>query len=887
MDQVKENQEWHIVIIASFVIVLFCSLLNFILYAGLIDRVIFSLYFLGFTLLPLILYGIDRYSGFFTKTGGITISGWIALLLNALFCLKMASSPGILNVFSSVFTLMMAYFCLIVLRQALFKNNTIEVSSTPAIKIAASAVVLAIVLLGFWNTFVEHMWFDAYDGIAIEIPHWGGWPAAIVVMFAVLSGYVLGRLKAKSDAGHSGWTLAVCLSPLLLFSVQSAFDLDHYDAFVGPAIAVLHGRIPLMDVFSQYGLGYLLFTMAFLVLPNTYAVCASIVSLVNIGAFVVYLLILRILIKNPFQFSLIGIVSVFGVYFSNEISMNVFPSAVGFRYLPAMLFVYFLISERDSERNKLNEKVNFFILCLNAFWSIECLIFYCLIAGFYRWLMTYSIRSVFVSIFRLFYQLLFVFLVFFTLYFLLFKQFPNYNIYLEHPLSYLSGRHDEGSFTKRIEQFTGRYLFFVPPALMSITLFFWSIFISKKKSKCFTLNSLYLVNFSGVIFFVYIAIHSFVYHLKMQWILFLPIFFGTIFFVKEESENDLFKFLSIFVAWVTCVIFFCVFVVRIVYLPPSNVGVNDALIYHLIHFKKEVFKNFWYNINNFCNYQNYKKDNNSRIFFRPYPYSCKKYGFHNEIKSIVEKYYKNTNKSMIFSVSAVEVLFENHKFHPIFVNPMNDVSVDATQYKLVEQKVNNIKNGDIVIVEKGIGLDRFQADILRMLWKKFGFYKIDETPNLKVFKLTNKVSNGSPWFLNKTNFVSYLGKNGFVNYREPLNMKNVDLQNYFYHGDVMTIEMDFDQPFLVNAIKFWHLFNTKDILKYRFFSDDQIKNFNVLVSEDRKKWDMLISESNYFVSDKKYYYKDIAPIKTKYVRLNILMDNPRIMIPNLEIFGTN
>lgn len=887
MDKTEKNREWRIVVLSSFVVVVFFGLLDFIFYENLINQGVFFLYLFGFTLLPLALYGIDHYSGFFTKTGGITISGWVALLFNLLFCFKMALSPEVLSLSSGVFNLIMAYLILIILRGSLFKNNTIEISIGPTATVVASAAVLVIILLGFLNTFIEHMWFDSYDGIAIEIPRWGGWPAVLVGVFAVFSGYILWGTGRKNADKCPAWTLWICVSPILLFSMQTSFDLDHYDAFVGPAIAVLHGRIPLLDVFSQYGLGYLLFTLAFLVLPNTYAVCVGIVSLVNIVAFVVYLLILRTLIKNPYHFSLIGIVSVLGVYFCNSMSVNVLPSSLGFRYVPAMLFLYFLVQDKEEDEDKLTRKINIGLLLLNAFWSIECLIFYFLIAGFYCWLKTHAIRAVFKSLAELFAKLLLAIMVFCGLYFLLFKQFPSYGIYLEHPLSYLTGRHDAGSFTQGIGQFTGRYLFFLPMVLVSMMFFYCSMFFPKKNNINPILNRLYLVNFSGVIFLVYIAVHSFVYHIKTEWILFLPTFFGAVFLVKEESRNAFFRFLSTMVAWMTCLMFFCVFLTRIVYVAPSNTGVNDALIYHLIHFKKEVFKNFWYNINHFCNIQHYSKDRNDRIFVEPFQYACKKYGFHQDMNRVIEKYYKNKKEALIFSVSVVEVLFEHNKYHPIFINPMNDISVDATQRDIVLQKIGLIKEGDVVVVDKNIGLDLFQKNVLALLWRKFGFDKIEETPNLWVFKLSGKLNHESPWFLSKRNFTSYIGRNAQVDYRQHLNVKNTDVRSYFYRGDVMTIELDFDTPFLMTAVKFWHLFNSKDIIKNRFFSDDEIKNFNILVSRDRKKWDMLVSENNYFINDKKYYYKDITPITTKYVRLNVLMDNPKIIIPDLEIFGEN
>jgi hypothetical protein len=881
----KESKEWGVVLIGSFVFILFCGLLQVIFYENLIKNGIFYLYFIGFSLFPIFLYIIERYSGFFTKSGSLTISGWVVLVFNLLFFFRMSLSPDLHGLFFGVFFLIMASFILLILREALFEKNNSEVTLGPTGTIVMSAAIFGIFLLGFLNTFVEHMLFDSYDGIVAEIPNWGGFPAILMCVFAIFSAYVLSKNGSEGEEKHRTCTLFVCFTPLLLFSIQAPFDLDHYDAFVGPAIAVLHGRIPLIDVFSQYGLGYLMFTLAFLILPNTYVMCATLVSLINIVTFISYLLILRTLIKNPYQFTLVGIVSVFGVYFCNSMSMNLLPSSLGLRYFPAMIFLYFLVQGKNEGENKLKRNQNIVFLLLNAFWSIECLVFYFLIAGFYCWLKTHKIKSVFSTLMGLFAQLLLAVMVFCGLYFLMFKQFPRYDVYIAHPLSYLTGRHDSGSFTENIGQFDGRYLFFFPMAFLSIIFFYYSLMIARKNNENPVLNKLYLVNFSGIVFFVYVAVHSFVFHIKAEWILFLPAFFGALFFVKEKSIHFFFRCLSTILIWITVLVFFCILVVRIVYVMPSNSGPNDALLYHLIHYNKFIFKNFGYNFTHFCNNQNYRNDNGVKIFVNTFQYACKKYDFHEEMHEIIERYYKTKKEAIIFSVSAVEILFEHNKYHPIFVNPMNDISVDVTQKNMILKKIDLIKYGDIIVVDKNVGLDLFQLNILKELSGRFGFGQVEETENLWVLELNDKKNSNADEFLSKRNFRSYFGSNHKVNYHPSSYIKNVNIRDYFYHGDVMTIQMDFDEPFLITAIKFWHLFNSKDILKNKFFSDDEIKNFNVLVSEDKKKWNMVVSENNYFINDKEYYYKEITPIMAKYVRLNVLIDKPNIIIPNIEVFG--
>ncbi|MEY3182920.1 MAG: hypothetical protein RLZ35_905, partial [Pseudomonadota bacterium] len=196
-------------------------------------------------------------------------------------------------------------------------------------------------------------------------------------------------------------------------------------------------------------------------------------SVVNIGAYIVYLLILRRLIRSPWQFACVGISSVVGIAFCNPLSLTMLPSALGFRYLPSMLFLYYLISAKNDTipDDKLSSKTAIGLLYLNALWSIESLIFVLAIAGFYEWIKYHDIKQVFKTLCRLLLRLTVFTLVFFVMYWVFFKQFPRYDVYLEYPFSYLTGRHDEGAFTDRVGYLSDRYLFLLPMALVSFVLF--------------------------------------------------------------------------------------------------------------------------------------------------------------------------------------------------------------------------------------------------------------------------------------------------------------------------------------------------------------------------------------------------------------------------------
>ncbi|MEY3182919.1 MAG: hypothetical protein RLZ35_904 [Pseudomonadota bacterium] len=266
MEAIKQRDgysEWRIVTSCSFVAVLFLGIIPFLIFGNFFQKGLFLAYVYGFTLLPLGLYLIERYSGFFDKQGDITASGWVAVCLNALFFSYILLSENIFSLSNAIFYLSTCYLLLFILRSALFKAPASHYRIEPNMAFVASVLVAGIASLGFLNTFVVDIWFNLQNGIVVDIAQWLNKPMAFILLFAVVSAVILYRQAPADDKESPWWINLVYLSPLLLFNIPSSFDLIHYDAYIGPAIAVLHGKIPLIDVFCQYGLSYLLFTLVF------------------------------------------------------------------------------------------------------------------------------------------------------------------------------------------------------------------------------------------------------------------------------------------------------------------------------------------------------------------------------------------------------------------------------------------------------------------------------------------------------------------------------------------------------------------------------------------------------------------------------------------------
>ena len=537
-DRIGSPEEWEVTGICLFGFTLLMTFLAFILSEGFAAKGIFHSYVFGFSLLPIFLFLIQRYSGLLPPSP----VGWLAIGVNGLLLLALAWYPETQYLVKFVPIALIGFIFLKILAKNL--HWTPRLGWGP---LFLSWLIFAGVLLGFLSTFVDHMLFDYFEGFVVNVPHFGGIPAVLAIVYLLLSLYCLWNSKdmaVNTMPKMPRWTTLICYSPILLFSIQGSYDLDHYDAFIGPAIAVMHGQIPLYDVFQQYGLSYLIFAGAFTYLPNTYAVAASIVSVINIIFYILYLFILRELIRSPKQFALIGITSIFGIYFCSLSSPNILPSGIGLRYLPALFYLFYLIKgykcrfELGPAVEPRDDKWDLFFLYLNAFYSLECLCFYTAISSFNHWLQNHSLKSFFRHMARLIIQLAIGFAVFYFIFLIIFKHFPRFDIYFQFPFNYVTGNNANEFFAEYINPFTRRYLFFLPMALVSILLFYFSLFpitpiTTKNKSQ--QLQKLYLVNFSSIVFFIYVAVHSFVIHIKYEWPLFILPFFGVLYWMSSTE----------------------------------------------------------------------------------------------------------------------------------------------------------------------------------------------------------------------------------------------------------------------------------------------------------------------------------------------------------------
>jgi hypothetical protein len=127
------------------------------------------------------------------------------------------------------------------------------------------------------------------------------------------------------------WTGPVA-AVILMTDVQLDYDALHYTAYLAPSAAVAAGRVPLLDVFCQYGQPYLLYNAAFLVLPATFHSAALVTATTNVLYTICVIAILRKAVRSDVLFLLLGIA--LPIVFWLVFTTNRTPSLGGMRYLP-------------------------------------------------------------------------------------------------------------------------------------------------------------------------------------------------------------------------------------------------------------------------------------------------------------------------------------------------------------------------------------------------------------------------------------------------------------------------------------------------------------------------------------------------------------------------
>jgi hypothetical protein len=200
----------------------------------------------------------------------------------------------------------------------------------------------------------------AWFGAALAVVACSIWRASSVSWFA--------------SPPRAVWSIAVWAGPvaaaILMIDVQLDYDALHYTAYLAPSAAVAAGRIPLLDVFCQYGQPYLLYNAAFLVLPATFHSAALVTATTNVLYTVCVIAILRKAVRSHVLFLLLGIA--LPIAFWLLFATNRTPSLGGMRYL-AVAFLAAVLTYMPARR--CFSPLSIVAMAICWLWSFEAAIY--------------------------------------------------------------------------------------------------------------------------------------------------------------------------------------------------------------------------------------------------------------------------------------------------------------------------------------------------------------------------------------------------------------------------------------------------------------------------------------------------------------------------------
>ena len=179
----------------------------------------------------------------------------------------------------------------------------------------------------------------------------------------VSSSEQLPRLAIRSVA-----ILLVFGAAVAFIDVTPYYDAPHYMPYIGPANSVWHGGIPLLDVFSQYGQGYLVFLFAFWLFGETFASAALVHSMLITLYLSVFALVVRSVSRNTLVFVVMTILYFWFYFFYWGFPLNMTPSHGPLRYLPSLVM---LLATLCAQKGRASSFLISLLLAGSWIWSIE------------------------------------------------------------------------------------------------------------------------------------------------------------------------------------------------------------------------------------------------------------------------------------------------------------------------------------------------------------------------------------------------------------------------------------------------------------------------------------------------------------------------------------
>jgi hypothetical protein len=904
-------RELQSIFLGSFVVIIYTFVSFLIMNYG-TSNVCFQLvYLFSVFIFPGILFILNK-KAFCKKEGSIDKVGRLILIINVLFLSALSVLLFFKITLESLMTVQML-FAIVYMVSFLFKAYDIPCVNHYFNKSSFDKWFMCLFVVSLCYTFSYALYapfvkndFAFFEGLIHLSAYYINIPFLITLLVgAIFFCWVFFSSTVKDIKAHEKLTFLVCLSPILLFDIDSNFDIEHYNAYLGPAIAVLNGKIPLVDVFCQYGLSYLVFTLGYLFLPNNYAVAAAIVSVLNIVCWITLLLIFRRMLRNPLYFSVLAIISLLGSYYLPSHTPNMIPSALSMRYLPTILLIYVLLKRLQDSENGM-DRLNFLrvdvfngIVLLSILWNFDTLISLFILYGAYLWIIESRWKFFFRKLGILFFSIITIYIAVSVVYGVCFHNIPSYWLYLKYIYAYMNPSTKIGGIflLGKIDLYRN-FFFWMVFAIMNLVLFFYTIYYRFcQKMEDPYIKMLFFLNTACITFMAYFTLKPSLLSMMTSGYLSFIVLFSILVMEKEKTKRFELKIGSSFLLLMVTFLFFSM-IAKTFFSERKDTYRNGDMLYAIVHEEKSPFNLFFYNLTHFCSDK--KPSAGAGPDFAYEENTCTKNAYHAEFRDVIEKWYPKKKEVLLFHRDMIEVLMDYKKVHTLLVNPGNDSLVADLNTRTMAEVKDKIHEGDIIVVEKNLDVLPIELKVLLEISKFYSFKFLEETPHLNVFELINKTSNP------QSDLSLPLTVRGYgTSFDDAFKQANPDArflvpalfdhdkettlffeQSLLRNLDVLWIAMDFGKLFWIDDIKIWRRidFRKPDYAKTEAFGF--LHHFNIALSEDNKQWFIVASEQGFDIESQYFYEAKFNPFKARYVRLSIFSEDLKYFsISQIEVFG--
>ncbi|CAN0222232.1 unnamed protein product, partial [Phaeothamnion confervicola] len=157
-----------------------------------------------------------------------------------------------------------------------------------------------------------------------------------------------------------------------LVDVYMMMDSASFAPYIAPAFLVAEGQRPMIDTFSQYGPNFLIFALAFKVLPLSFFTMSAIVAVLNVLMYLTFLGIAVNISRNKTFAFVIAICTILFIHSAHLYNINYTPSVFAMRFFPPLLLIYTL-SLLPVGRIFSTWTLSALVLC--SLWALESLAF--------------------------------------------------------------------------------------------------------------------------------------------------------------------------------------------------------------------------------------------------------------------------------------------------------------------------------------------------------------------------------------------------------------------------------------------------------------------------------------------------------------------------------